>query len=373
MKVAIVTITDGANYGNRLQNYALQTALEEFGCSVETIQSRSYRDKSLFQNFVCLIKNFLKKIIGKETDGHMRIRIRQFSKFNSKYIKLSKFVLKNNHAPESISRYYDYFICGSDQIWNTKIRIIRDDIKNYLAFFSPPEKRISYAASFGTNVIDEKYIPFFKEELSKFKSISVREAVGVDIVRNLCKKEAHLVLDPTMLISSTKWSEIAKKPKYATDNDFILTYFLGGRNDSIKKYISDLQVNFENCKVYNLDIEFKKITEIEDISVYLTTPDEFIWLIKNAKCVLTDSFHATVFSVIFGKPFMVFDRIEVEKGNNMGSRIDTLLSKFNLEFNRDDINSPSKIPAEYDYNAIDKILESERKHSLKFLKDAINI
>jgi exopolysaccharide biosynthesis predicted pyruvyltransferase EpsI len=94
---------------------------------------------------------------------------------------------------------------------------------------------------------------------------------------------------------------------------------------------------------------------------------------KNAQCVLTDSFHATVFAIIFNKPFCVFERKASEKGNNMGSRIETLLSKFELLNFRDDIENPMKIPQEYADNKVQHILKGERRSSMQFLENALDI
>ena len=118
-------------------------------------------------------------------------------------------------------------------------------------------------------------------------------------------------------------------------------------------------------------MEFIHDGMIEDRDIFLTAPDEFIWLIHHAECVLTDPFHASVFSVIFEKSFLVYQRIAAEKDNDMSSRIDTLLSKFNLLECRDNIDNPSKLPFKPDYSNVDSQLEIERKKAIDFLKKAL--
>lgn len=374
MKTAIITITDGANYGNRLQNYALQTVLTSLGGKCDTLRRRTSRDKSALQNTVVIMKDCCKAILGRKTGKIYRIRKQRFEAFNNKYINWSSEVLQNNTAPDGLSGKYDYFVCGSDQVWNTKFDVIKEDILNYLSFFAEPQKRISYAASFGTDKVDEAYQETFKKELSKFKAISVREGAGVDIVSKLAGKQAQLVIDPTMLLTVQDWKKVFKKPSYIKDNEtFLVTYFMGGRDAETRQYIDRVKREMNCDTVIDLDVEFIERNSIENEDVFCTSPDEFLWLVYNSKAVLTDSFHASVFSLLFHKPFCVFERKATEKGNNMGSRIDTLLGYFGLECMKDDINAPTKIPQLYDGNMVDECLNARREESLGFLKQALDI
>lgn len=373
MKIAINTIMDGANYGNRLQNYALQTVLENMGCDVETLQKTTRRDIKGIKKIRHIGVEIIKKVLGKNGDWNKRKRYSRFRKFNHKYIKLSKYTIGYGQAPLELNQIYDFFVSGSDQIWNTKFDIIEDDIDNYLCKFASANKRISYAASFGTNELEEKYISLFKSELSKFQRISVREEAGKQIVEKLCGCEATVVLDPTMLISTRQWLEVASKPSYLEEEDFIVTYFMSGRNLEIEKYIEKVKKHYNAKNVINLEIEFLGDNEIENKPMYQSDPAEFVWLIANAKCVLTDSFHSTVFSILFHKPFCVFERQAVEMGNDMGSRIDTLLTRFGLEQYKDNIDKPKIVPDEYEVERIEQKLAEERKTSLMFLKGALGV
>ena len=374
MKTAIITITDGANYGNRLQNYALQTALTALGGECETLRRNTSRDVGLLGNTFSVMKDCCKAVLGRKTNQVYRIRKRVFDDFNERYIHWSKAVLEKNTAPDGLSNMYDFFVCGSDQIWNAKFDVIKEDIMNYLAFFSDPEKRISYAASFGTDKVDENYQEYFKKELPKFKAISVREYSGIDIVKTFTDKQSELVIDPTMLLTVEEWKTILKKPTYIKDNTaFIVTYFMSGRDNKIQQYIDRVKREMNCDTVINLDIEFIARSDIENDDVFCTSPDEFLWLIYNSKAVLTDSFHATVFSLLFHKPFCVFERKATEQGNNMGSRIDTLLGYFDLECMKDDINDPSVIPKNYDGNKVEEIITRKRDESLNFLKSALGL
>lgn len=369
MKVAIITITDGQNYGNRLQNYALQKTLRDLGVEVETIRRRTHRDLNWIGWQKWKVKEYVKRIVGRNDNLHKLLRKKSFDSFNKKYMKFSKAVLHSNFAPNGFEHQYDYFIVGSDQVWNAGFRIIREDIMNYLLSFAPNDKRIAYAASFGTDRLAEGFEQLFKDELPKFNAISVREVSGVKIVKE-CGKEAEVVLDPTMLLSVHDWTKMARRPNYVKDTPFIVTYFLGGRDETAQNYISNIA---GNKKIYNIEIESAPSEAIDSVDVFSTSPDEFVWLIANADCVLTDSFHATAFSILFHKPFCVFERKVLDDSYKIGSRIDTLLGLFHLERFRNADYSLDIKPEKYEAIDIERLLKQERERSIEFLRRTLKI
>lgn len=374
MKVGILTITDGANYGNRLQNYAMQVLLEQIGITAITLTRKTKRDLSRMDKFKDDAKQLVKIAIGKKnTSIAYKKRKKRFDTFNEHYIKFSEEVLQKNIAPKGLEDRFDYFICGSDQVWNTKFPIISDDIQNYLASFARPRQKIAYAASFGTDDISPEYKGYFEAQLRTFKAIGVRENSGAEIVKNICNREdVTVVLDPTMMITVDEWMKIAKKPSYIEGEKFVLTYFLGGREKKLSDYIKNICIKYD-AEDINLDVEFLTDDKISRTDVFCTSPNEFIWLIANAECVLTDSFHACVFSILFQKPFAVFQRRSNEKGNNMGSRIDTLLGRFDLMRYCGDIQQPDVIPSTYDFLHVKSVLNKERLESLNFLYSSLEV
>lgn len=373
MKVAIITLTDGANYGNRLQNYAMQQLLSTFGHDVETLKRKTYRDKSFLERIEWYIKDNIKFIIGRSgTKCLSQKRLFRFRRFNKKYIRFANIILSNNIAPEGIGDKYDYFVCGSDQIWNTYFSEAGDDIMNQLAYFARPSQRIAYAASFGANTIESEYSGIFSIELSKFKAIGMREEDGVRIVEELTgRTDIHVVCDPTMMLSNDEWIEIEKKPKYVNQNEkFIVTYFIGGRTKEIAQHINNLSRQYR-LRTINLDMEYVTDKKIDKPVEFLTTPDEFVWLIHNAEFVITDSFHASVFSILFQKRFLVYSRIPSGE-NNMNGRIETLLSMFSIEKCWDDIENPTKTPPNIDYQKISNMIEDYKNKSRVFLEKAFS-
>lgn len=373
MKIAIITITDGQNYGNRLQNYAMQQVLKKVGANVCTLQRRTSRDikgrKKIKANIVYLLKTILRK----PRDKWRRIRKKRFQKFNEKYICFSKEILEHNKAPDGLRNKYDYFLCGSDQVWNAHFDIIQEDIKNYLAYFAGPEQKVAYAASFGGNNIARGFEKIFAQYLNDFKAIGVREESGAKLVKQICSnKLPKVVLDPTMMLEKDEWEAISKKPKNIQNEKFIVTYFLGGRDKKINSYINEIEDKYQ-CQSHNLDIEFKLDKEITNPEDYIVTPDEFVWLIEHAECVLTDSFHATVFAILFHRPFCVFERKVSEVDNNMGSRIETLLGKFGLLEYSGNLEDMRIYPGKYDVANVEKILCNEREKSWRFLISALEL
>ena len=246
---------------------------------------------------------------------------------------------------------------GSDQVWNPKFDRLSDVD---LLSFATPEQRISFSASFGISELPENSKEKAKRELEKFKSISVREDRGKEIVEELTeRKDVQVLVDPTMLLTSEEWDKVAKKPEQLKTDKYILNYFLGEISEKRKKEIERIAKE-NNCEIINiLD---------KNSPFYQTGPSEFLYLEKNAFLICTDSFHSSVFAILYNRPFVVFDR---EDSNvKMNSRLDTLLKKFKLE-NRWYKDKITEEQLKVDYKEPYIILEEERKKAKEFLENAI--
>ncbi len=370
MRIAIITITNGANYGNRLQNYALQTVLTQLGHTIETIPIQNATDGSTLGRLKHKIKDEIKIILRKGSRKQYRYRKRRFDRFNETYVVFSSMKICCETIPDALPEYYDCFVCGSDQIWNTRYGFIQASLSAYLAAFAPREKKIAYAASFGTADIPSEYVSKFQSLLPEFHAISVREDSGRAIVQSLCQIDVPVVLDPTMLLSVDAWRKIEREPTYPCGK-YVVTYILSEKTPALQQYAEHVMRSCGAERIIHLDVEFLDDDKIQDVAHYQTDPSEFLWLIDHAECVLTDSFHSTVFSILFHKPFMVFERQAKEAGNNMSSRIDTLLQTFGLSQFRDDIANPSKLPTAYDAAPVETILEKKRNDSMEFLTAAL--
>ena len=351
-KIGIITISDNNNYGNRLQNYALQKFLERY-CYVDTLWNN--KDYSL--------KYIIKEKIKIFMDKRKMSRFYKFKKFTKKIIH-SKFILHQSKKIKKIEKYYDYMITGSDQVWNPYFNFMSDI--ELLSFVSS-KKRISYAASFGVDRIDEFAEKKVKEYISNYKSISVREDRGKEIIEELTgRKDVQVLVDPTMLLTAEEWDKVSNRPKQLDkikEEKYILNYFLGELSESRKNEIERIAKE-NNCHIIN-------ILDKND-PFYISGPSEFLYLEKHAFLICTDSFHSSVFAILYDRPFIIFDR-EQKGVESMNSRIDTLISKFKLKNRKYNGKCITKENLEHDYTEAYEILEKEREKSKAFLEKALDI
>ena len=218
MKIGIFTINDNENYGNRLQNYALQEILKKKGIKVETIINQ--KNRYGIRYYMVKLKRIIIRILNLKKD---RRKIR-FLEFN-KNINFTKYAIDENHIPYNMKKRYDYCVTGSDQVWNPNFGRLTDID---LLKFAKPEQRIAFSASFGVSDIPDNFKEKTKTELKKFKAISVREDRGKEIVEELTeRKDVQVLVDPTMLLTSEEWDKVANKPEQLKTDKYILNYILG--------------------------------------------------------------------------------------------------------------------------------------------------
>ncbi|MBV4423557.1 polysaccharide pyruvyl transferase family protein [Clostridium tyrobutyricum] len=372
-KVGIITITHGTNYGNRLQNFATQKVMEDLGFNAETIYNfygnlsnkeliyRKFKKviKYIFLSYLNLINKFISIKNKKWYKLYAKLKRNQtFTKFNSKYIKFSKFQTSGTKIPLELNSNYDYFVCGSDQIWNP---YHSQSANLYFLTFTDYGKSIAFSPSLGVNDFPNKMKQSYIKWLSQIKYLSVREKAGADIINQLTGRNVEVLVDPTLLLDKNEWLEISRKALCKPKNKYILVYFLGNKE---KNYINRIKniAKKNNMGIFNL-------LDINDVEKYSIDPSEFIDLIKDASLVCTDSFHGTVFSIIMKVPFIVFERKGKEV--SMNSRIETLLSLFNLNSRLDKNVTPDKQIFNVNYENVDSILKIEKLKSIQYLKDAI--
>ena len=340
MRVGIYTLNGLYNFGNRLQNYALVSYINN-NFDVEAFNIWIGKKNSKY-------KYSFKKILP-------------LKKYN-RYVNFYKFnqLIKTDY---NINNNYDCYIVGSDQVWNPQCMENLHDM--YLLKTKDMVKKISYAASFGVDYLPYEQIDMFKEGIEDFDFVSVREDKGKEIIKDMLDdKKIEVLIDPTMLLSASEWKNVAKPPKSIKNiknKKYILNYFLGELSIERKKEIEKIATE-NNCIIIDmLD---------KNSPFYECGPSEFIYLEMNAFLICTDSFHSSVFAFLFNKPFIVFER--QEKGrNNMGSRIDTLLTKFNLKNRRFNGKTITLDNLKHDYTESYKILKTEREKANEFLKKAL--
>lgn len=347
-KVAILTITNsGLNFGNRLQNYALQKVLEEQELKVETIIS----SKSVKNNLILSKGRRVLKIISKRDK-----RSKFFREFNKKYIKFSDTVRYENINESVFSDKYDAFFSGSDQVWNPNFHFNSDF---EFASFAPKNKRYSYAASIGVSEIKDEQIEAFVKNINGMNSISVREADSIELIKKLTGRDAFLHVDPTMLLEKNVYEEMECIPPQGLPPKYLLTYFLGSVTEEYKKNIQKLSEA--------LGTEIIELSEWKGSKYYDIGPQHFLYVINHAEYICTDSFHGSVFSILFHKNFSMMQRV----GNDisMNSRILTLAQKFGIEQRIDNNLDLSIAKTPIDYIAVDRILEDERNKAKNYIKN----
>lgn len=357
MKAGIVSLYGYFNYGNRLQSYAVQQILRGLGFETEVIYIQSYKQKIreiltdiYFSRCAQLVLRSSKKLKNKYR------RQKNIEKFNKQYINAKGYTSLNriNDA--------DYFVLGSDQVWNPKRY---DDVKKQLFFltFTEEKKKVCFAPSFGVSEIPDEWALYFKKELETFPMLSVREKAGRDIIKKLTGREAEVLIDPTLLINAEEWLKIINKPSNVDLNkNYVLNYFIGGQTEKAKEksefFSSECQL-----EIYNM-------FDTQSSGLFSSGPSEFLYLIKNARIIQTDSFHACVFSFLFGKPFLLYAREGADP--DMLSRLETFFSLFDLE--RKYVNSglPND-DFECDYHTGYERLDEERRKAIQFLKKSMKL
>ena len=356
-RIGIFTIVGDANYGNKLQNYAVERILSKYGFFVETI--RNENKNGIIKKMGRIVKKNINLITNRNYGRLKEERIKNFNIFNKENIKYRMIDMKSKENREKIDKEYEYFFSGSDQVWNPTFGRMTDI--DFLTF-TKKEKRNTISASFGISEIPENMKEYYKERINELNNISVREERGKEIIEELTgRKDVTVLLDPTMMLTSKEWTNISKVPKRLNGERYILNYFLGELNIERKKEIE--RIAKENkCIVINI-LDQKNL-------FYGSGPSEFLYLEKNAFLICTDSFHSCVFAILFNRPFIIFER--EDHNHKMNSRLETLINKFKLE-NRYYDTRITKENLEIDYSNINKILTEERKKGKKYIEKVLQV
>lgn len=354
MKVGIVTFHRALNYGAVLQAYALNKFFSNNGIDSRIVDYRSPNMEIFYKpikaNPFKSPRVFLKELIYAP---RIKSKRKKFEAFIKKNIPTSPVYTKYDDL-KCIVDDYDCFISGSDQVWNYKWMNMDEA---FFLGFAPNGKKSSYAASFGFSQIPDEYKAEYKRLLEGFKHISVRESDGKTIVEDLLGREnVEVSVDPTCLISADMWNEIASESE---ENGYVLLYLLE-KSEYLINYAKEL-ARMNNTKVVIISDAIKKISGLEYKS--FIGPDEFVGLFKNAKYVVTNSFHGLMFSVIFEKEFYVMYQQYAGAPN---SRLINFVDEYGLEervLSQDQPVFTKKI----DYSRVREILELHRQESLDYV------
>lgn len=317
MKVGILTFHRASNYGAVLQTYALNKFLNNNNVNSEIVDYRDNRVDNEYKLFRrgSSLKRKIRDIIYYPIQNKKN---NKFEEFRKKHILISEKVYTKSNIKEA-NKTYDYFITGSDQVFNYKLT---DFDKNYfLSFVDDSTKKISYAASLGMDKIPSDKIEEYSNLLKDFYKISLREKQNKQMIEDLINREISINIDPTFLISKEEWLDIAEVPK---EKDYILVFVMQ-RNKSMFSFAEKLAKE-KKCKIIYIPNDYKRI--VKGKYKYNISPSQWLGYFKNAKYVITNSFHGLAFSIILNKDFYIELQKEPAKAN---ARMIDLLKEFNLE------------------------------------------
>ena len=349
-RVGIITIYYGnMNYGGCLQAYALPYFLNKNGYDAKQIlysvvqdtSGLSYKQKFLrkfkespikcpilvLKLFFAKLINKVKSIIYKKELQELKIYVdKQKLAFEHFQLELTPHTEDeyNDIQLVNTNKLFDVFITGSDQVFN--FRLAKPGY--FLNFVQEDKTKFSYAASMALSEIPKDKMQFMKHTLSKYSAVSVREDKTVTLLNELTERHIELVIDPTLLLTSQEWDIVASDRLIS--EKYVICYFLG--NNIIERQLAKQYAKQNNLKLVCIPM-YKhnyKIIDLKfgDLNLPFASPEDFISLIKYADCIFTDSFHACVFSLIYKKQFVVFNR---DKVATMSSRIVSLMKLFGTE------------------------------------------
>ena len=349
LRVCGITYDHTVNYGSCLQAYALQEAVRNTKlpngekCSYGLIPIRTFKD---WPAPMSLARVFLFPMIA--------FHRTQFSSFEKKHLNFVP-VKSIKDLPE-LNMNADAFVCGSDVIWNPDLNYGLDAF--YLDFAR--KYKFSYAASFGKSEVSNQVIEQTKKHIQSFNSISVREEAGLNILRKCTEKPIKVVCDPVILIDNSKWESLLAQNTH--QERFIFVY-ITHISSSFKMFLDQLSSTTGLKIVY---AAYGPKQALKQGMLQVQTPEKWLHLLHDAEYVVTNSFHATAFSVLFHKKF--FTVVKGDKAKGINVRMNDFLNTIGLP-DRIFSDIPEQLDlSEIDYAPVDEKIEEMRTESLQFLQ-----
>lgn len=341
MSVAVVSLYARENYGNCLQRHAVHKLLEQLGCSPVSLDRRSMsRDYAQEWASELLAPTFLGQMIP------VCARARRFLAFD----RVCKRMKVGIRGPADLNDKFGAFVVGSDQVWNPRVWDFEPRY-NLLGFVEPSWKCIALSPSVGVSEIQESDKEAFSTLLGRYSRLSVRETEGARIIEGLIDRKVEVLPDPTMAFGASYWESVADR-SLAPSGPYVLAYGLGKGGlcaDVARSFARD-----RGCKVVELNNR--------DNEYYIAGPGDFIGLIFGAEAVFTDSFHASVFSLLGHVPFKALSR--QGSAYSMGSRIATLGRTFGVD--------PGNLEQKYDWNGVDRCRAELSEKITTYLSDEVS-
>ena len=378
MKIGIITIQNVNNYGAELQCCALYRKLQSMGYDAEVInylfgihpnhihsgekrtvsislkQDIKVRLLPIVQNLFCLFHHKNKEL-----------RNQRFDEFHATYNRLTKKVDPSVQSLYEANFDYDVLCIGSDQVWNYEKGYSLEPF--FACFDKKGTRKISYGSSIGLSELSPEAEKVFQKELSVFASLSVREQQASDLLHNLLNKDVDIVLDPTLLLNSREWLEVAKM-EMCPNEKYVLVYIVTIKPCDYVLEVARKVAKERGLKIVRICRDAYPEHSGNDVEEILTAgPSDFVGLFSKADFVVTNSFHGTVFAINFSKPFYSV----IKKNHSTNSRLTSILKKLNLENRIAPVGSPLPDISNIDYTVPLERLAKERIHSEDYLKKAL--
>lgn len=366
MNIKTITCHRVNNHGANLQAYALMHYLENLGHKVEIIdyypeQFWPFRpfaiDSSKFKKNIIFKLLYLILKLPSRTFQYLKYlkssRRKNFNSFRSKYYKTTK-TYKTYKELKLNPPIADVYFAGSDQIWNTMMKNGKDPAY-YLSFAPKGSVRATYAASFSVPEIPDELKGEIKNRISKIDYVSVREQSAIEILDDLDIVDANVVLDPVFLLKKNEWDNIKSNMEFV--DDYILVYDFDNSAE-VREYAIKYSI-MHNLKIYSLYNSDYCDKSFEDFG-----PDVFLALIDSAKFIVSNSFHATAFSLIFNKNFCVIKRQE-----SINSRMTDLLKMVGLD---DRIVNSYNLLDSIEYESVNERIEEIANDSYEYINKVLN-
>ena len=350
--IGIVTWYHSINYGSQLQAYALSSVFKSLGYKAGMVSfSHHPFIKKIVDTLFYIIKifhNLFQSSLSLKMDSFTKGHLKEF------YLNINKPVFSN----------YKAVVCGSDQIWAP----IQFNPFYMLSFVPDDVNKISYAASIGLEDIPDNLVNDYKKYIGRINHVSVREDKGKELLEKKCGIKSAVVLDPTLLVKKEEWDFIKKE--LDIKGNYIFCYFLK-KDHQYSSLVKDFAKQ-KGFSIIGVSDNTDDSSWMQLLSHQQVGPCEFIGLIEGAKAVITDSYHGTIFSMLYHKPFILFERFNKEDEICQNSRIEQLKKYFGID---DKIVNPNLINqldiTPIDYSKFESSLSILRDKSMRFLKNAL--
>ncbi|MFR9059318.1 polysaccharide pyruvyl transferase family protein [Eubacterium callanderi] len=380
MKIGIITVHNGQNYGASLQAYALIQLLKKMGHEANLIDYRTKKIEDRMQSYKELsrwdsIKNIKKNLryfssnVFFGTKTHSVKVADTFLKFHEKIFESEYRTYRDANELYTLNKTYDVFICGSDQIWNPIITGLDDAF--FLSFASTEKNTVAYAPSLGmeSERVDEQMKNVLKEKLRSVKHLSVREANNCKLVEEITGRRCATVVDPVLLLQKDEWLKLIINEELIYPKGKYAFYYPVVEQKEMENFaIQECKKRGWHLVNPRLVPAYAKLRKYTCFSGKPVGPTEFLSLLAGAQAVFTNSFHATVFSSVFQKELVIIPLKGKHAARN--NRIFEYLKMLNFggEYTSKKIIHLNGI----EFENVDKFLNIERLKSIEYLRNALN-